>query len=135
MWSLNGQQYVIIGKDCGFQMVDNSGKQKYGNSLVWSSKITTGTYQNNINYYTEPNLLKLIPETTKDAEGKVISTIVGKTIPTTGVYTVSYQETFEVAEQKISGSTNYGGYIQTVNINTTDENDYKHRGLAFVPKR
>lgn len=134
IWSLVGEQYIIIGKDCGFQMVDNQGAQKYGNSLTWSNKITTGTYKNNTNYYTSQNLLSLIPETTKNADGTITS-ISGKTIPTSGVYTVSYQETFEITEQKISGSTNYGGYIQTVNINTTDENDYNHRGLAFVPKR
>ena len=133
IWSLIGEQYIIIGKDCGFQLVDNKGKQKYGSSLVWE-QVNTGNYKNNVNYYTSQNLLSLIPEVTKNEKGEVTSVLAGTPIPSSGVYTVSYQEVFEVAEQKITGSTNYGGYVQTVNINTTDENNKKHRGLAFVPK-
>jgi hypothetical protein len=134
IWSLIGEQYVIIGKDCGFQLVDNKGNQKYGSSLTWTP-VTTGTYKNNTNYYTSQNLLSLIPEVTKNEKGEVISVLAGTPIPSSGVYTVSYQEVFEVVEQKVTGSTNYGGYIQTININTTDEKNYKHKGLAFVPKR
>ena len=33
IWSLTRDQYVIIGKDCGLQLVDKNGNQIYGNAL------------------------------------------------------------------------------------------------------
>jgi hypothetical protein len=58
----------------------------------------------------------------------------GQTIPSSGVYTVSCLKTFEVSEQKITDSVNFGDIIQTVNINTQDGAGLIHRGIAFVPK-
>ena len=74
--------------------------------------------------------MTMIREATK--VNGVVTTIVGNTIPSSGVYTVSFEDTFITKEQKITGSTNYGGFIQTVNINTQDENNILHKGLAFV---
>lgn len=133
-WTLNNGHTLIIGKDCGFQVIDTWGNQVYGNSLVWSL-VTGGTYQNNINYYYDRNLLNLIPEYEVDENGN-IELLQGQPIPSSGVCTVTYTETFEFfGEQKISGSTNYGDIIQVINIDTTDQNSIRHRGIAFVPRQ
>ena len=124
--------YLLTNKLKSFNFKVDKGdivfKKKKQKKLIIENK-------NNVNYYTSQNLLSLIPEVTKNEKGEVTSVLAGTAIPSSGVYTVSHQEVFEVVEQKVTGSTNYGGYVQTVNINTTDENNKKHKGLAFVPKR
>ena len=132
IWYLNDESAVIIGKDCGFQVVASNGIPKFGNSLVWTF-VSSGTYENNVNYYTEEgNLLSLIPEWTKN-DDETLTLIQGQAIPSSGVYTVSYLKTFEVAEQKITETVNFGDVLQTVNINTTDAAGLVHRGIGFVP--
>lgn len=119
IYYLNSGGHVIIGKDIGIQVLDANNEIQYGSSLTWTP-VSSGKYQNNVNYYTEQgNLMSLIiPERTGSISGTV--------------YTVSCGDVFELKQQKVTTSINFGDTIKTVNIDTTDSENIKHKGLAFV---
>lgn len=50
------------------------------------------------------------------------------------VYTVKCDNIFELKQQKVNNTINFGDLVQTVNINTVDSKGLIHKGLAFVAK-
>ncbi len=50
------------------------------------------------------------------------------------VYTAVSGNIFEVKQQKVNNSINFGDYIQTININSTDSAGKRHKGVGFVAK-
>ena len=115
--------YVYIGQDIGLQVIGSDGKAWYGNELTWTS-VSSGTYQNNINYYT----------TQGDITSIVDSSHEGETISGT-VYTCSCGTIFNLVNQKVTGEitfvNNNTNIIKTMTFNFTD-GSVLHQGLGFI---
>lgn len=121
IYYLNNGGYVLIGKDIGIQVLDADNQIQFGSSLTWTA-VSSGNYQNNINYYrTQGNLMSLI---TPEPTGTISET----------VYTAVSENIFEVKQQKVSTSINFGDLIQTININASDSAGRLHKGVGFVAK-
>jgi hypothetical protein len=115
--------YVYIGQDIGLQVVGSDGKSWYGNELTWTA-VSSGTYQNNVNYYTtQGNITSLIDSS---HEGEAISGT---------VYTCSCGTIFNLVNQKVTGDitfvNNNINIIKTMTFNFTD-NNVLHQGLGFI---
>ena len=121
IYYLNNGGYVLIGKDIGIQVLGADNQIQFGSSLTWT-EVSSGNYQNNTNYYrTRGNLMSLInPEPT----GAISET----------VYTAVSENIFEVKQQKVNTSINFGDLIQTININASDSAGRLHKGVGFVAK-
>ena len=50
------------------------------------------------------------------------------------VYTAVSENIFEVKQQKVNTSINFGDLIQTININASDSAGILHKGVGFVAK-
>lgn len=127
---LNNGGYVLVGKDIGFQVLSAKDEIQYGSDLTWTPITGDGTkvYENNINYYRIKGNFStdslIIPET----PGEIIPN--NKT-----VYTVSCGNIFTIKQVQIDESLYFGEYIQTININTVDNNGRVHRGVAFIARQ
>jgi len=117
--------YIYIGQDIGLQCVSIDGTIRYGNNLTWHT--ASGTYQNNVNYYTSQNLNSLKTDV-----------VVGNSITGT-VYTCSCDKIFNLTNEKVYEDITFmNGQTEVIKTQTLvfDEtvgtSTYHHKGIGFI---